>query len=248
MDKKWIVYVHIFPNKKKYFGITSKRPNGRWENGKGYSQEHQPIMYNAIKKYGWDNIQHIILFENLTKQEAELKEKELIAEHRTNCHKHGDKYGYNMTDGGDGAFGHICSQEAKEKMSLARIGRYKGKDCYKSQPVICDGIIYESITEFCNTYDLSRSMVEKWLSGKSAMKKEWYDKGLKLVNQEITILPQEVPYSYMIYYDGHTFNSQAEFARFIGKSASLVTRWLKRNKIPQQYLSKGFKRIELNSV
>nr|DAF50438.1 MAG TPA: Protein of unknown function (DUF3304) [Siphoviridae sp. ctBCr48] len=27
--KKWIVYVHIFPNGKKYFGITSKTPHLR---------------------------------------------------------------------------------------------------------------------------------------------------------------------------------------------------------------------------
>lgn len=248
MSKKWIVYVHVFPNGKKYFGITSKQPNARWENGKGYSKEHQPIMYAAIRKYGWDNIQHIILFDNLTEQEAKLKEIELIAENKTNCHKYGDKYGYNMTDGGEGAFGHVCSIEAKEKMSAIRMGKYKGKDCYKSKCVICDGAIYESITDFCNQNNLSRGMVEKWLRGKSAMKKEWYNKGLKLVNQESLISLQEKSYSYAIYYDGHIFNSQTEFAKFIGKSASAVTKWLKQNKVPQKYLDKGFKRIEINSV
>lgn len=40
MGKKYIVYVHIFPNGKKYFGITSKAPNQRWENGKGYDKNH----------------------------------------------------------------------------------------------------------------------------------------------------------------------------------------------------------------
>ena len=45
--KKWIVYVHIFPNGKLYFGITSKKPNARWENGNGYS-DNQPVMVGII--------------------------------------------------------------------------------------------------------------------------------------------------------------------------------------------------------
>lgn len=248
MNKKWIVYVHVFPNNKKYFGITSKKPNARWEGGTGYDKEHQPVMYNAIQKYGWDNVRHWVLYEGMSFKDACAMEQKLIVTFKTNCCRYGNEFGYNMTDGGEGAFGHVCSKEAKEKMSLARLGKYKGKDCYKSKSVICDGIIYESITEFCNKNNLSRGMVEKWLRGKSAMKKEWYDKGLKLVNQESSISLQEKSYSYAIYYDGHIFNSQAEFARFIGKSASAITKWLRQGKVPQKYLNKGFKRIELNSI
>ena len=66
MNKKFCVYRHIFPNGKSYIGITSKKPNQRWENGKGYSKTGQNAIYNAIKKYGWDNIKHEILFDNLT--------------------------------------------------------------------------------------------------------------------------------------------------------------------------------------
>ena len=54
--------MHICPNKKVYIGITSKNVNTRWQNGKGYP--NNPYFTNAILKYGWDNIQHIILFED----------------------------------------------------------------------------------------------------------------------------------------------------------------------------------------
>ena len=100
--KTWCVYVHIFPNGKMYFGITSKKPEDRWENGTGYSRSHQPVMYNAIQKYGWENIEHKILYSGLNKLDAENKEKELIAQHKTNCCRYGDDFGYNMTDGGEG--------------------------------------------------------------------------------------------------------------------------------------------------
>ena len=50
---------------------------------------------NAIKKYGWANIEHKILYTNLSKEEAEQKEIELIKEYKSNKRE----YGYNLTEG-----------------------------------------------------------------------------------------------------------------------------------------------------
>ena len=74
---KYKVYIHIFPNKKVYIGITSQKEKRRWNNGNGY--KNNEYMTNAIQKYGWENIEHKILFTDLTKEEAEQKEIELIA-------------------------------------------------------------------------------------------------------------------------------------------------------------------------
>lgn len=49
------LYMHICPNGKKYVGITIQEPNQRWRDGKGYCKNKH--FYNAILKYGWDNIQ-----------------------------------------------------------------------------------------------------------------------------------------------------------------------------------------------
>lgn len=91
----WYVYIHIFPNGKKYIGITCQSLKNRWRDGKGYKE--QPIMWKAIQKYGWDNIEHKILFENLSKEEAEKKEKELIKEFDTLFY---NNKGYNIQEGG----------------------------------------------------------------------------------------------------------------------------------------------------
>lgn len=107
----YIVYMHTCPNGKKYIGITSQSPERRWQKGKGYAYGSNPYFYNAIEKYGWENIEHTILFRNLTKEEAEQKEIELIKEHKTSQRE----YGYNIDLGGSSCGKH--SEEYKRRMS-----------------------------------------------------------------------------------------------------------------------------------
>lgn len=91
----YTVYCHTNKtNGKKYVGITSQKPMDRWNNGKHY--ERHKAFYADIVKFGWDNFQHEILFENLTETEAQEKEVELIeAWELLNADK-----GYNKTRGG----------------------------------------------------------------------------------------------------------------------------------------------------
>lgn len=114
----YVVYKHECPNKKVYIGITGKNPKERWINGKGYcSNKH---FTNAIKKYGWDNIKHEILFYNMTKEEAEQKEIELIKTYdSTNI-----MCGYNKSIGGRCiSLGCKRTTKTKEKLSLSNKGR-----------------------------------------------------------------------------------------------------------------------------
>ena len=50
-NKKFCVYEHVFPNGKRYIGITSKKPEARWENGSGYSKELYLVAEYAIRDY-----------------------------------------------------------------------------------------------------------------------------------------------------------------------------------------------------
>ena len=111
----YTVYCHTFPNGKKYIGITKQEINRRWRNGKGY--EGQPV-YNAILKYGWDNIRHDVLFTNLSREEAEVKEIELIQTLNTNSHKNG----YNVENGGNTS---ELSEETKRKISENKKAYYE---------------------------------------------------------------------------------------------------------------------------
>lgn len=77
-----------------YIGL-SRNLKERWRsNGNKYKGSH--YFYYAIQKYGWDNFEHTVLYDNLTEQEAKNLEIELIAKYQTQ----NSKYGYNLAEGG----------------------------------------------------------------------------------------------------------------------------------------------------
>ena len=111
------VYAHVFPNEKIYIGLTSKEPEKRWKNGNGY--RNQKLMWRAIQKYGWNNIEHIIIDSNLTRLDAENLEIQLIKEFNSND----NNKGYNISTGGESANGHILTNETKHQLSIVNTGK-----------------------------------------------------------------------------------------------------------------------------
>ena len=126
---KGYIYRHWIINdkgqEKSYIGQTTEdNVEKRWgKNGKGYApeKEKEPTkFYNAIKKYGWDNFSHKILFiiECETKEELVfwLDEWE-----KYYIEKYDSFYnGYNSTAGGGNG---IRSEETKRKLSEALKGK-----------------------------------------------------------------------------------------------------------------------------
>lgn len=112
-EKTYSVYKHTFPNGKAYIGITSQKPEKRYSNGAGYKK--CPKMHAAILHYGWNNVEHELLFSNLTKQQAEEKEIEMIAFYNS------IENGYNIDHGGNCTGTH--SIETREKISKGNKGK-----------------------------------------------------------------------------------------------------------------------------
>lgn len=112
----YTVYKHINKtNGKVYVGITKRKPEDRWKNGNGYSTQH---FSRAIEKYGWDGFEHIVVCENLSREDACAMERILIKAHNSSK----PEFGYNQTLGGDGGamLGKHHSENAKKKISNAR--------------------------------------------------------------------------------------------------------------------------------
>jgi group I intron endonuclease len=122
----YCVYIHTNKvNGKKYVGQTGVEANSRWRNGKGYKVD--TYFGKAIAKYGWDNFDHEIVAENLTKAEANNMEMSLITELNTNdsC------YGYNLTAGGDGTVGVQRSEEYRRKQRESHLGKKRSEEVKK---------------------------------------------------------------------------------------------------------------------
>ena len=145
-DKIYKVYRHTLPmhisgkrNDMVYIGITCQKIENRWrKNGDGYKQCRH--FYNAIQKYGWDSFNHEVLFDELTKEEAEQKEIGLIAFYKSND----SSFGYNIKSGGNAPLSEV-----------------------RSKPVICveTQVVYESAVDAGRKLGISNSTISSCCNG-----------------------------------------------------------------------------------
>ena len=137
MNNFYTLYMHTTPSNKRYIGITSD-VNRRWKY-KGYNY-HTQIFYRAIQKYGWENIEHIVILDGLSYDWACQLERLYIMYYDTMNPKHG----YNRTEGGGGVLGLIPSKETREKLSLKHSG-YKHTD--EARRKISEGLKNRSFSD-----------------------------------------------------------------------------------------------------
>lgn len=110
------VYIHTNrANGFKYVGITSRKPEERWQGGHGYRK--QAVFWNAIVKYGWDNFDHEIIAAGLSDLEAWEMEKALIAKYNTNDRN----FGYNRSTGGEAGAKGVEHSEANKAACGAKL-------------------------------------------------------------------------------------------------------------------------------
>lgn len=123
-ERKWIIYMYTFPNGKRYIGKTCKSLKERQGSSNFNHYKSCPVLWRAIQKYGTENIQQDILFEDyMTDEYSDRLEMLCIALFKTNCNRYKNpEYGYNCDDGGGGVSGFRLSDEAKEKIKQANIG------------------------------------------------------------------------------------------------------------------------------
>lgn len=148
---EFYVYIHISPSKKRYVGVTTQRPEKRWDNGKGY--KFNKHFFAAIQKYGWKNFKHQI-FEVPSKDAMYKNERELIELFKTTD----PEFGYNNSTGGEaGPIGckHSLTKETRDKIAQSLKGRRRGpmtqnhkdkigESCWK-KIIGIDGVVYESV-------------------------------------------------------------------------------------------------------
>lgn len=251
-ERNYTIYMHRCPNGKCYVGMTSQNPKSRW--GKqGNNYKNNKDFYSDIEKYKWDNIEHIILEEGLSREDACKSEKYNIKKY--NCIF---PNGYNISSGGDvGTLGVKKTKEQLIKMSIAQKERWKNDDYRNRQinalkewhkhnehpnkgkplnlktrekiekKIICDGAIYESQTKFCLINGLNKTMVSGWMTGIRPMPKKWNNMGLKFIEN-----PKEyksVNQTIGVICNNIHFNSIKECEKYFGLRGSSFSNFLSGN-------------------
>ena len=168
-NNNYCVYMHIVPNGKRYIGM-SRNIKSRWKNN-GYGYKNNIEFYNAIVEYGWDNIDHLIIADNLTKEDAKVLEEQLILEHKT----YESEYGYNKFIGfkmteemkiarSEALKGKHHTEETKQKMSEA----HKGVNNPTSKKVICTTTmtVFDSLIDGAEYYGIHKENISNCCKGK----------------------------------------------------------------------------------
>lgn len=138
-EKRYCVYCHTLRSDgRRYIGITGRDPKKRWSYGAGYGNTHFGC---AIRKYGWDAFEHEILISGLTEEEAKQEEIRLIALYKSN----NKRYGFNLTNGGEGVTGLKFSEESKKRLRESHLGKKLSPESKKRQS--------ESLKEYYKTHE-----------------------------------------------------------------------------------------------
>lgn len=113
----------ISPTGRVYVG-KSVRFGRRLGQHRRRSRKKKSYLYNAVRKHGWAKFTKMVLeifpFD-VTDKQMSKRERHFIKKHRA----FERKYGYNLTEGGDGAPGYKHTEKAKK--NLQTLIREKGK-------------------------------------------------------------------------------------------------------------------------
>lgn len=193
------VYIHtINENGKKYIGQCAGDPAIRWgSSGHRYKKQ---FFYKAIKKYGWENIKHEIIADNLSQEEADKLEIDLIKKYKTNDRK----YGYNIEAGG------------------RRGTELFGKKNHNSRSVVCieTDEIWECSICCAKSLNVNLASLQESLYNGYKCKGNHY----KYVDDKSYVINKE-PYSVICNETGKIWKTIKECAVDLGVSARTVSRY-----------------------
>lgn len=109
----FLVYIHkLKSDGRVYVGQTNSSLSRRSGN-QGQRYKSCTKFWHAIQKYGWENFEHIVIQENLTLEQANQLEAELIEKYDS------INNGFNLVSGGRN---HLWSEEYRQQMRERNLG------------------------------------------------------------------------------------------------------------------------------
>lgn len=159
-------------NGKVYVGKTNNIKI-RWSAHQSRALNPNDSHYNypiscAIRKYGSNNFQFEILTSCITEEEVNSHESYYITLYRSNINTHGKRFGYNLTDGGEGTVGWKPTNETRNKMSKSHNGL---KHSQETLAKMCAARGGENTPTSKLTWEIVAKIREEYQAGQIAQKK-----------------------------------------------------------------------------
>lgn len=214
-------------NGKVYIG-QSKSIEIRWEHHKNRlrsGKHHSNHLQRAWDKYGSDNFDFSII------EECELCDLNKRETYWIKAFKSGDRnFGYNGT---------------QDENSITKL--YGGKN-HASKQVMCDGIEYPSVIDFCTDRELPYSSVRNWLTGNTIMPQKYVDLGLRYKNKEDfvrEIKTEDNSNKQKVECDGVVFESINNCAEYLNEHPTTIGAYLsKKTCMPKRYIDRNLRYFE----
>lgn len=162
----YTIYQHVFPNGKRYIGLTRTSVEERW-GFRGYNYKTQ-FVGRAIIKYGWENIKHEIICECDDKSDAEELERIFIGYYETTD----PQYGYNVLPGGDVGV-NDATPEMRKKLGNGMRGKHHTEETRRK---ISEGL-KRAIDNGTRKVRYGEKASEETKEKMRKARKEWYQKG-----------------------------------------------------------------------
>ena len=222
--------MYTFPNGKRYIGKTKRslsKRQGSFFNG----YKHCTLLWNAIQKYGVENIKQEILFENdMTDESASRIEQSCILMFKTNANRFNNpSYGYNLTDGGDGLSGWTPNEEQYEKrveqlreLHKKQIGSHHSETSKEKMSIAKLGA---NNPNYGKPMDEDRKRKIAIANSRENMSEETKKRRSAAVKKKVTATHNKTGEELI-------FESCEKAAEYFGVRQSSITRWAKGNRTP----------------
>jgi group I intron endonuclease len=223
--------MYTFPNGKRYIGKTkrslSKRQRSFFD---GY--KNCTALWNAIQKYGVENIEQEILFEReMTDEEASRLEQICILTFQTNANRFNNpKQGYNLTDGGEGLNGWKPDEERYEALveqmhefHEKRRGTHHSEEAKRKMSEAKKG---EKHPNYGKHFSEERKRKIGLANSRENMSEETKKRRSAAVKKKVVAVHNETG-------EELVFESCEKAAEYFGVRSSSITRWAHSTRIPR---------------
>lgn len=191
------------------------------------------ILYKAFRKYGIENFTYELIEEC---DIGKLDEREMYYIQKYNSYVGADNSnGYNLNIGGGVNRGWNPTEENRNNFRKANLG---GKSHF-ARKTICEDIIFDSAKECAEYYGISYINIKDWLSGRVRMPIEWYKKGLRYIDKEMSDYDYRISKNIKVIYNNKEYGSIRQFCISEKIDRNIIRKIRNGEMEVPEYLTKG---------